>query len=126
MTELESPSVVWPNNVQCSDPLLLLNYFVDIFRKFVAKSQETHVRSRSCHDLDCHPNFFNVRVVCVDGHHQGSLCTVWRLQQCRRTQDALVCDIRGSILSAADSDDLLLFTHRLRVTFQGIKTSSTV
>ena len=61
-----------------------------------------------------------------DEHHQGSVCTVWRLQQCRQREDELFCDIRGRVPSAADSYDLLLFTHRLRVTFQGITTSSTV
>ena len=118
VTEREAPSVVaWSFNV---------TYFMDIFPKFVAKSQEAHVRSRSCHDLGCGANFWDVDVVPVDGHHQGSLHTVWRLQQCRHTEDELVCDISGCILSAADTDDLLLFTHCLRIAFQGIKAPSTV
>ena len=55
----------------------------------------------------------------VDGYYRRSVRAIWRLQQCRHSQDELLRVIIRRIHSAAGTDDLLLFTHRLRIAFQG-------
>jgi len=55
---------------------------------FVAKLHEVQgIYPQHDHDLACHPSFSDNNGLYLNRHHQGSLCTMGRVQQLRGTED---------------------------------------
>jgi len=110
----------------CREPTEEVQHWHSLFCLFAAKSQERHVCSRPGGKLDCDPSFSVNADMSVDGYYRRSVCATWCLQQCRHGQYDLLRDIFRRIHSAANTDDLLLFTYRLRIAFQGNDYTSRV